>query len=97
MKVCSTADLREKEVINLCDGERLGYVTDFEIDICEARILSLILPSEIGLFGFPKGEELVIPWDKIECIGEDTILVKVNVSELCRCFPDKKKHRKKLF
>ena len=97
MKVCSTADLREKEVINLCDGERLGYVTDFEIDICDAKILSLILPSEVGIFGCPKGEDLVIPWEKIECIGEDTILVKVNTSELCRCLPERKKHRKKLF
>lgn len=97
MKICSTADLREKEVINLCDGERLGYVTDFEVDTCDAKIISLILPSEIGLFGCPKGEDLVIPWDKIECIGEDTILVKVNTNELCRCFSDKKKHKKKFF
>ena len=97
MKVCSTADLREKEVINLCDGERLGYVTDFEIDICDAKVISLILPSEIGLFGCPKGEELVIPWDKIECIGEDTILVKINKGEICHCLPEKRKHKRKLF
>lgn len=97
MKACSTADLREKEVINACDGSRLGYVTDLEIDICDARVLALLLPSEVGFFGFPKGEALVIPWDKIECIGEDTILVKVNAAELCRCSPEKKKHKKGLF
>jgi len=97
MKICSTADLREKEVINLCDGERLGYVLDFEIDICDARIKSLIIPAEIGLFGFARGEALVIPWEKIECIGEDTILVKVNTGELCHCPPEKRKHKKRLF
>ena len=97
MKICNTADLREKEVINLCDGERLGYVTDFEIEICEARVIALVIPAEIGLFGCPKGESLVIPWDKIECIGEDTILVKVNVGELSRCTRETRKHRKRLF
>ena len=97
MRICSTADLREKEVINLCDGGRLGYVNDFEIEICEARVTALIIPAEIGIFGFPKGESFVIPWDKIECIGEDTILVKVNISELHRCKSEKKKHRKNLF
>ena len=95
MKICSTADLREKEVINLCDGERLGYVAELEIEICEARVTALVIPAEIGLFGCPKGEGLVIPWEKIECIGEDTILVRVNVSELRRCTPDKKKHKKR--
>ena len=97
MKICSTAELGEKEVINLCDGERLGYVVDFEIDICDARVKALIIPAEIGLFGCPKGESLVIPWDKIECIGEDTILVKVNTGELCRQSPEKRKHKKRLF
>ena len=97
MKICSTAELCEKEVINLCDGERLGYATEFEIDICDARVMALVIPSEIGLFGCPKGERLVIPWEKIECIGEDTILVKVSGEELCRCKPDAKKHKKKWF
>jgi YlmC/YmxH family sporulation protein len=97
MKICSTADLREKEVINLSDGERLGYVTEFEIEICEARVTALIIPAEIGFFGCPKGEGLVIPWEKIECIGEDTILVRVNVGELHRCEHEKKKHKKRWF
>jgi YlmC/YmxH family sporulation protein len=97
MKICSTSDLREKEVINLCDGERLGYVTEFELDVCEARITALVIPSEIGLFGCPRGDDLVIPWEKIECIGEDTILVKVTPAELCKCTPDKKKRNKRLF
>ena len=92
MKVCSTADLRETEVINRCDGERLGYVTDFEIDLCDAKIISLILPSEIGLFGCPKGDELVIPWDKIECIGEDAILVRLSPSEI---YPAQDRQKKK--
>lgn len=93
MNVCSTADIREKEVINLCDGARLGYVCDFEIDLCDAKIVSLILPSCSGLFGFPKGSPIVIPWCRVECVGEDTILVKLEHGD-CSCQKEQGKHRK---
>ena len=94
MNICSTDDIRDKEIINLCDGMRLGYATDFEIDVCSAKIVALIVPSGGGFLGLSKGEMTVIPWDKIECIGEDTILVRVNPSELKRSCKDKKKGQK---
>lgn len=94
MNICSTGDIRDKEIINLCDGMRLGYATDFEINVCDARIVALIVPSCGGFLGLSKGEAIVIPWDKIECIGEDTILVRVNTVELGKCCSDRKKNRK---
>ncbi len=94
MKMCSSSELCEKEVINLCDGMRLGFITDLELDLCNARVISVMIPSETGFFGFPKGECLVIPWEKIECIGEDTILVKVNRDELLCRGKDRKKKKK---
>ena len=72
-------ELRQKEVINLCDGCRLGYVCDLEFDLCDGRITALILPGEGTLFGFGRCELIVIPWDKIETIGGDAILVRVHV------------------
>ena len=33
MNICSTEDIRKKEIINLCDGARLGCATDFEINV----------------------------------------------------------------
>lgn len=65
---------RDKEVINSCDGRRLGYVTDIEFDVCDGRITAIVVPSKGGLFGCG-GEEIVIPWQKIQKIGEDIILV----------------------
>ena len=38
------SELREKEVINCNDGMRLGFVVDAEIDICNGKIVSLIVP-----------------------------------------------------
>ena len=89
----STAELRELEVINLCGGARLGYPCDFEIDTKSARILAIIVsPGGINLFS--KKEEYVIPWQMIECIGEDAILVKLTGDELSACCASSKKKGK---
>ncbi len=96
MKCGNTADLREKEVINLCDGSKLGCAGDFEFDICTGRITALIIICETGFLGFGKKYELVIPWERIQCIGDDTILVKLEPGE-CEHFTREcgKKKKKK--
>jgi len=95
VKRFSTADLRRLEIVNLCDGARLGYATDFEFDCEDARILALVIQGSCGIFGIGKEDDLVIPWHFIQCIGEDTILVKMSSSELscCLCHPYRK-HKK---
>ena len=90
--IISTADLRKKEIINLCDGSRLGCATDFEFDKCTAVITGLVLRNESGFLGLGAGDRAVIPWCKIECIGEDTILVRFQSDELA-LFCKKKKKR----
>ncbi len=90
MNICSTEDIRKKEIINLCDGARLGCATDFEVSLCDAKILALIVPAG-GWLCFWKNDKIVIPWEKIECIGEDTILVKM---ESLSCgTPERGKHK----
>ena len=74
--VCSLGDLRNKEVINIKNGAKLGYVDDVEINMTDASVIALIVygrPRFFGLFG--REEDLVIKCDEIELIGEDTILV----------------------
>ena len=74
-------DFRQKEVINLKDGARLGYVFDAEIDVETGQIAALIIPGQgkvLGIFG--KENELVIPWQSIEKIGDDIILIRHDVS-----------------
>ena len=48
MNIISTEDLRKKEIINLCDGSRLGYACDFEFDKCNAQIVGLIVERSSG-------------------------------------------------
>ena len=91
MNVCNTEELRCKEIINLCDGSRLGYACDFEFEIDNGKILAIIINSQNGLFNIGKNDRIKIPWDKIECIGEDTVLVKVQISECGCCERPRKK------
>lgn len=72
---CRFADFRCKEVINICDGCRLGYVGDVE---CRLRTGSSPHSSSraVPLFGlFGRGEEYCIPWECIKQIGDDIILI----------------------
>ena len=85
MKRCSTTDLRQLEIVNLCDGARLGYASDFEFDKDSERVMALVIHGNCGFFGFGKSEDLIIPWSMIQCIGEDTILVKLTQAELSCC------------
>ncbi len=97
MQRMGTDDLRELEIINLCDGSRLGYACDFEFDVSDGRISALIVPRPSGFLGLSKECDIVIPWCRIECIGEDAILVKLPKEELgaCACKDRPKKRGKR--
>ena len=51
MDIISTEELRKKEIINLCDGARLGYACDFEFNKCTAQIVGLIVEEGGGFLG----------------------------------------------
>ena len=70
-------NFKQKEVINLNDGRRLGYVQDVEADFCSGKITAIIVPENNKIFSMNGKNDLVIPWDKIEKIGDDIILVKI--------------------
>jgi len=84
-------ELCEKDVINCNNGALLGCVSDIEIKIDECKVTAIIVSSKKGLIC--KNEEIRIPWDKIEKIGVDVIIVnycQVSVSENC-CEKPKKR------
>ena len=75
--VCSLYELGCKEVINLNDGARLGYIRDVEFELDTGKIKSLIIPGKLRFFGLLGREsDRVILWDEIEQMGEDFIFVK---------------------
>ncbi len=90
MSDCNTGDFREKEVVNLCDGRLLGFVSEVEFDVVDGRITAIVVPGRGGFFGIGGEDDLVIPWCKIQKIGEDVILVNAE-----GCCPPKRENGKK--
>ena len=76
------SELKHKEIINVCDGARLGCACDLELDDCTGIISAIVVPGPTRFMGLLKGpDELVIPYCKIQKIGDDVILVQVeNIS-----------------
>ena len=71
-------ELREKEIINICDGARLGRICDLELDDWTGLVCAIVVPGPTRLLGLIKNsEELVIPFCKIQKIGDDVILVNI--------------------
>ena len=73
----NASDFKYKEVINLSDGERLGFVYDMEIDISTGLITKLIVPGKTKPSIFSKAQGVKIPWENISKIGDDIILVNL--------------------
>ena len=73
-------DLKQKEVINIQDGSRLGFVSDVDINVKTGCIINIIVDGPCKVFGlFGKDTEYVINWCDIKKIGDDIILVDVDV------------------
>lgn len=71
-------DFNSKEVINISDGKRLGFVQDVCADLESGKITSIIVPGGNKLLSrFSNENDIVITWDKIRCIGDDIILVEI--------------------
>ncbi len=69
-------EFRDKEVININDGTNYGRVCDMEFDTESARLISIVVFGRRRLLGiFGRDDDIVITWENIKVIGNDTILV----------------------
>ncbi len=82
--VCSFSALRNKEVINVRTGEKIGYVDDLELDTQAGRIVSLIIYGRNRAFGLMgRDEDIIVNCRDIELVGEDTVLVRFEKDTVC--------------
>ena len=74
---CRVWELRYKEIINVSDGSRYGWVGDVEVDLDSGQVRALVVPGRLRLFGLlGREEDRVFPWDAVRRFGADTILVE---------------------
>lgn len=76
MQICRIVDLRNKEVVNIRDGARLGFPVDIEFDRDTGRVTALVVQAA-GRYGglFARGREFVVSWENIRRVGDDIVLV----------------------
>ena len=76
------SDLKQKEVINIYDCKRLGYVADVDFDMDTGCLLAIIVPGPGCFCGFlVREKEYIIPYSDICQVGRDIILVKVDLEK----------------
>ncbi len=69
------SEFRQREVVDVATGRRLGYICDMEIDDESGKIVSVTVPSGRLFSSVMKNSDTVIAWEKIIKIGKDIILV----------------------
>ena len=73
------SDLQNKDIVNMIDGRKIGNIIDININL-EGKMESLIVEKSKFLVSMiSTKDEIEVKWDKIEKIGEDVILVKLNL------------------
>ena len=70
------SDFEEKEVINACDGKKLGYIADLLFDEKCGQIEAIVIPKSGKICSFFC--EYIIPFKCICKIGPDVILVEMH-------------------
>ena len=79
---CKFTDLQCKEVICLSNGQRLGFVTDVEVELPKGNVVAIVVPGPCRFLGvFGRRDDFVIPWECIRRIGPDIILVDIKPNE----------------
>lgn len=68
------ADLKNKEIISVTNGRRLGYPDDVVLDTASNSINYFVITRQTKMFKRPEREQ--VPFSSVTLIGEDVILVK---------------------
>lgn len=71
------SDIMEKEVINIKNGKKMGFITDIDLDINEGKVMSFTILSDSRNFFSRGAEEDVVLFNDILKIGCDTIIVNL--------------------
>lgn len=70
------SELKTKEIIHIADGERVGFISDIEVDGESGKVVSVSVSGAYKAFGLlGKEPDKIIPWEHIKKIGEDLVII----------------------
>lgn len=72
------SDLQSKDIININDGKKIGTIIDVNINE-DGKMNSLVVERGRFLSKFSSKSEIEIKWQQVEKVGEDVILVNVDL------------------
>lgn len=73
-------ELRRKEVVNICNGNRLGFVQDVLVELPCGQIAALIVPGACHIW--EARHDHIIPWSCIRQIGPELILIEADPAQI---------------
>ncbi len=80
--ICSLSELRSKEVVNVENGDKLGFIDDVEFDVAAGKIAAFVIFGRKRFYGiFGKDKDIIITCEQIKLIGSDTVLVTLRSSD----------------
>lgn len=79
------AELKQKDVVNVRDGRRLGKPIDLVLNE-SACVEALIVPVPGGILNLLRQEKegCLVPWRSVLRIGDDVILVEIRQEDYPR-------------
>lgn len=76
--------LQCKEVICVGSGQRLGFVSDVQIELPQGTVCAIVVPGPCKFWGvLGRHDDYIIPWGSICKIGPDIVLVDTQPDQ-CR-------------
>lgn len=72
------SDLQGKDIVNVVDGKKIGNIIDVNITL-DGNMVSLVVDKGRFLSRFSNKDEVEIKWDQVKKIGEDVILVSIDL------------------
>lgn len=74
------SDLQSKDIVALEDGKKIGNIIDVSIDDKGNMVALIVQKSKFLSNIFSSQSEIEIKWNQVKKIGEDVILVNMNIS-----------------
>lgn len=79
------SELIGKEIININDGNRMGFVGDSDLVINpnSGEIESIILPNKGNFVNiWVERQKVIVPWEAVRKIGREVIVVDLDTTHI---------------